>query len=80
MPAGVGDERRQDDRPDPLGDDEPEQQLQRRDEQRQHEELPELDADVERQQRRQQVGPGELQRLPQGEREAEAVNQTEPER
>ena len=37
---------------------------------------PELDADVERQQRRQQVRAGELQRLAQREREAEAVHQS----
>ena len=45
-----------------------------------HEQLAELDADVEREQRRQQVRAGELQRLPQREREAEAVHEAEPER
>ena len=46
----------------------------------QHEQLTELDADVERQQRREQMRAGELQRLAQREREAEAVNQPEAER
>ena len=46
----------------------------------QHEQLTQLDADVERQQRRQQVRAGELQRLPQREREPEAVHEPEGER
>src|SRR5438552_15467477 len=79
MPGSVGDQRRQDNRPDAFGDNEPEQDLQHRDEQHEHEELPKLDADIEREQRREQVRPGELQRLAQSEREAEPVNQPEPE-
>jgi hypothetical protein len=51
MPAGVGDQRRQDDGPDPFGDHEPEQKHQRGNEQRQREQLPKLDADIEREQR-----------------------------
>ena len=61
----------------PLGDDVAEQQRQRGDRHEQHEQLPDLDADVERQQRRQQVCAGELQPLAQQEREAEAVDQPE---
>ena len=54
--------------------------MERRHEDEQHEQLAELDADVEREQRRQEVRAGELQRLPQREREAEAVHQAEGER
>ena len=72
-------QRRQQDRADPLGHDEAEQQIEDRNQDHQHEQLPELDADVERQQRRQQVRAGELQRLAQREREPEAVNQPEAE-
>src|SRR5262245_8541909 len=79
MPAGVGYQRRKNDDPDPFGNHETEQKTQRGDEQRERQQLPELDADVEREQRHEQVRPGELQRLPQGERESESMNQTEPE-
>src|SRR3989442_13971782 len=79
MRAGVGDEPRQDDRADTLGDHEPEQDFERGDEQQKYEELTKLDADIERQQRSQQVRSGELQRLAEREREAESVNETEPE-
>ncbi len=80
VPGGVGDERRQDDRAHALGDGIAEEQVQRRDDHNQHRQLAELDADVEREERRQQVRPGELQRLPEREREAEAVHQAEAER
>ena len=50
-----------------------------RHEQHEHQQLAELDADVERQQRGQQVRSGELQRFAQGERETEAVHQAERE-
>ena len=63
-----------------LGDDVAEQQAERRDQQHEHEQLPQLDADVERQQRGQQMRAGELQRLAQREREPEAVHEAEGER
>ena len=45
-----------------------------------HEQLPELDADVEGEERCEHVGAGELQFLAQREREAEAVNEPESKR
>ena len=80
MPAGVRDQRRQDDGADPLGESESEQQLQRGHQQGEHDELAELHANVEREQRRQHVGAGELKGLAKREREAEAVDQAERER
>lgn len=61
--AVCGHQRGQKDRPDPLLDAETEQDLQHRDEKHGHEELPNLDADIERQQGRHQVRPGELKRF-----------------
>jgi len=49
--------------PQAFGDDEPEQVFQHRDEHHEDEQLPELHAQIERQERGQQVGPGELQRV-----------------
>ena len=57
-----------------------EQNIEQRDGQREAAQLAELDADVESEERRQQMRSGELQRLAKGEREAEAVNEAEPER
>src|SRR6266436_3223008 len=47
MPTGVRYQRRQNDRPDPFGDDKPEQDRKHRDQQQQHEELPEFDTNIE---------------------------------
>ena len=66
--------------PSRSGDHVAEQEIERRNQQDQHQQLSQLDADVERQQRRQQVRAGELQRLPQRERKPEPVDQPEPER
>ena len=44
-----------------------------------HEKLAELDADIEREQRRQQMRAGELQRVLEHEREAEPVHEAEQE-
>ena len=74
------DEGGEDNRPDPLGYAVAEQQRERRQNDRQHEELTELDADVEREQRRQQVRSRELKRLPQRERKAESMHQAKAER
>jgi hypothetical protein len=52
-----------------------EQQIERRNEGDQHEQLSQFHPDVERQQRRQQVRAGKLQRLPQREREPEPVHE-----
>ena len=80
VPARVRDESRDHDDAGALGDQEAEQQLEQRYGEGDDEELPELDPDVESQERRHEVRAGELQGLPQGEREAEAVHQAEAER
>ena len=77
MPAGVGDQRRQDDRPCPLGHYESEQQLQHGNHERQHQNLTKLDADVERQERRQQMRPSELHRLTQREGKTKSMHEAE---
>src|SRR5216683_5902450 len=79
MPAGVSDQRRKDDRGHAFRDDEAEEELQRWDEQDEHEELAQFDSDIERQKRGQQVRPGKLQRFPQRKRETKSVNQAEAE-
>ena len=79
VPGGVSHQGRQDDRADPLGHRAPEGEIQQRHEQEQHQELPQLHADVEGHEGRQQVGSRELQRLPEGEREAEPVDEAEDE-
>src|SRR2546428_12405626 len=79
VPRGMGDDRRENDRPHALGDDVAEQPSERGDYDDEYEQLTELDANVERQERGQQMRAGELQRLPQREREAEAVHETEGE-
>ena len=71
--------RRQDDRADPLGHDVAEHELQRRHEDDEHQELAELDAEVEGEERGQNVRAGELQRLAERERETESVHQAEGE-
>jgi len=67
VPGGVRHECRQNDRPDAFGDNVTEQQLQCGNKQRKHQNLSKLDAYVEREQGSQQMGSGELQRLPQSE-------------
>jgi len=74
------DDCREDDGPHPLGDDVAEQQAERRHHDHQHQQLAELDADVEREQRGEQVRAGELHRVLQAEREAEPVHEAEQER
>src|ERR1044071_2996784 len=80
VPRGVRDERRDDDRAETLGDDVPEEQVEHGNEQQEHEQLPELDADVEREKRGDEVRARELERLPEREGEAEPVHETERER
>ncbi len=79
MPGRVRHQRRENDGPHALRHNPSEQQFQSRDQQHQYQELSQLDPDIERQQRRQQVGAGKLQRLPESERETEAVDQAEAE-
>ena len=79
VPRGVRDQRREDDDACPLGH-HAEQQRKQRHQHHQHRDLAELDADVEGEQRRDEVRAGELQRFAQREREAEAVHQAERER
>ena len=59
----------------PLRDDESEQQTQHRHKYDQREQLAKLDTDVEREQRREQMGSRELECLAQGEREPEPVDE-----
>ena len=59
--------------------DEPEHQPEERRQQRDHQQLPELDADIEGEERRDDVRAGKLQRLTQRERETEPVHKAEPE-
>src|SRR2546422_871726 len=79
VPRSMGDDRRENDRPHALGDDVAEQPSERGDYDDEYEQLTELDANVERQERGQQMRAGELQRRAQREREAEAVHETEGE-
>jgi len=67
----------EDDHPDPAGEDGPPEQRQHREQDEQHADLADLDADVERQERDEQVGPRELEVLLQPIGEAEAVHQAE---
>ena len=76
----MGDERREDDGPHAFRHDEPEENIEGGNEKREHEELAQLNAHVERQQRCQQVRAGELQRVLEAEREPESVDETEQER
>jgi hypothetical protein len=61
----MGDERGQDDDAEPLGDHGAEQQPKRGDQHDQHHELADLDPDIERQQRADEMVAGELQGFPQ---------------
>ena len=79
MPRGVGDQRRQVDRSDPFRDAEAEQCVQQRDGQNEHQQLPELDTDIEREKRRGEVRAGELKGSSEKERKPEAVDKTESE-
>src|SRR5207247_10735478 len=79
VPAGMSDERRQNDRAHAFRDGVAEEKLQRGNEQDQDEKLAKLDANVEGKQGRQQVGPGELQRFTQSKRETKSVYQAEAE-
>ena len=73
------DQRRQDDGAQALGHDIAEEEIERGHEQHQYKQLPQLHADIERQQRRQDVGAGELQRVAQDEGKAESMHQAEEE-
>src|SRR2546421_8628046 len=79
VPAGVSDDCGQDDRAHALRDGIAKKELECRDQQNEHEKLAKLDADVEGKKRSEQVGAGELQRLPQGEREAKSMYEAEAE-
>src|SRR5262249_48766517 len=57
-----------------------EKKLQQGNQQNQDEKLPQLDSNVERKQRREQVRPGKLQRLPQRKRKTETVHQPKAKR
>src|SRR5256886_3923289 len=80
VPAGVSDDCGQDDRAHALRDGIAKKELECRDQQNEHEKLAKLDADVEGKKRSEQVGAGELQRLPQGEREAKSMHKAEAKR
>src|SRR5437016_3819208 len=80
VPAGMRDDCGQDDRAHALRDGIAKKELERRDQQNEHEKLAKLDADVEGKKRGEQVGAGELQRLPQGERETETMHKAEAKR
>ena len=73
-------QRRPDDRPHPLRHDLAEQHLDHRNGDRDHDELSQFHADVEREQGCEQVPARELQRLAERERKAEAVHEPESER
>src|SRR5256884_9848442 len=75
VPAGVSDDCGQDDRAHALRDGIAEKELERRDQQNEHEKLAKLDADVEGKKLGEQVGAGELQRFPQSKRATETVHQ-----
>src|SRR5271169_4829637 len=77
MPGRMGDDRRHHDDPHPPGHRAPEEQGQRRNEDAQNGELADLDPDIEREQRYQQVRSGELQLLSEDVGEAEAVDEAE---
>src|SRR2546427_4404867 len=77
VPADVGDDRRQNDDADAPGEDEFQEHGERRHHERQDQDLPELDADVEGEQRDDAVPTGELQVLPERLREAEPVDEAE---
>src|SRR5437660_10823657 len=79
VPAGMRDDCGQDDRAHALRDGIAKKELERRDQQNEHEKLAKLDADVEGKKRGEQVGAGELQRLPQGERETKSMYEAEAE-
>src|SRR5215213_9944815 len=80
MPRRMSDEGGQEDGTHPWLEHVRKEQCQRRHKERQDEQLTQFDAEIEREQRRQQVGSGELQRLAKRERKPEAVNETEAER
>src|SRR5213080_4532259 len=80
VPAGMRDDCGQNDDAHALRDGIAEKELERRDQQNEHEKLAKLDADVEGKKRGEQVGAGELQRLPQGERETETMHKAEAKR
>src|SRR5262245_4804384 len=75
VPRGVAHDHGQHDHADSLRHDEAEQKVQHGHEGCEHEQLTELDAYVESEQRREHVVARELQSVAQAEREAEAVNQ-----
>ena len=79
VPSRMGHEGRQQDDPEPLGHDVPEQPVERRDEHEEHGELADLDAEIERDERRDEVVAGELKLLAQEEREPESVHDAERE-
>ena len=73
------DERRDEDDPQAFVGQTAEGEVHQGNQQQENEELPELDADVEGEQRGHEVGAGELERFAEGEREAEAVDEAETE-
>src|SRR5580704_14398890 len=77
MPSRMGDDRGYHDDPHASGHCTAEQQGKRRNEDAQNGELADLDPDVEREQRYQQVRPGELQLLLEDVGEAEAMDEAE---
>ncbi len=74
VPCCVRRESREDDRPHSLRDNETEQNFQSGNQQEQHQELSELDPEIEGEQRGHQMRARELKSLSEGERESEAVN------
>src|SRR6516162_2651500 len=77
VPGGMGNDRRHHDDPHPPRHRAPEQQSERRNEDAQNGELANLDPDVEREQRHQQIRAGELELLLEDVGEAETVHEPE---
>jgi hypothetical protein len=75
----VGDQCGEDNRADALGPDDAKQQREGWKQKSQHDDLTQLDAEIERKQRGHHVRSGQLQGLAQREREPEAVDQAEAE-
>jgi hypothetical protein len=80
MPRRMRDERRQNDHPDTLGDDALKENGQQRNRERQDSDLSDLDANVEREERRDEVSAGELERFAKRERKTESMDEPETER
>lgn len=79
MPGRVRDQSGENDGPHAFGDDEAEERVQNRNQKNQHQELPQLHAYVEGEQRGEHVAAPELERLAERERESKSVDQSKAE-